>query len=180
MPSVTHDLPVNSMTDQAVDVVARLKARKRDVAFHRAAQLLADATLCRRGQRPTGLVQMDPDEREWFKQAARNVIEIFEQLTTDRERDVVVEARAREAERQRTAEESRLAIERSRARVGAAERGHDLGSWHCAGTELGRGKEQADCVRCGRTAFIDLSRDRVLSGPALITGCLSAAGTEEL
>lgn len=165
--------PVNSMTEQAVDVAARLK---RDVAFHRAAQVLADAIACRAGEAPRNLSTMPPLEREWFKQTARQAIETFETLTADREPDAVVEQRTREAAKQATARESRISMDRSRARVSAMERGHDLGPWSPSVTG-----EMASCVRCSRTVFINLALEpAAIAGPGVTEGCLTAAGREEL
>jgi hypothetical protein len=148
----------------------------------RAAQLLADATLVRRGEPPRGLSTMTVDEREWFKQAARQIVELFELLTSDAPplAQVQAEARAREESRLRaeTARDRRLAIERQRGAVVAAERGHDIRPWFAHGEELGQGREQACCHRCRRLAFIDLAKDPALSGPALTEGCLTAAGEE--
>lgn len=162
---------VNSMTERAVDVAARLK---RDVAFHRAAQVLADAIACRAGEAPRNLSAMPPLEREWFKQISRQLIETFETLTAAREPDAVVEQRTREVEKKATAETQRMDIARGRARVAAIERGHDLGSWSPSVTGV-----MASCTRCSRTAFVNLSTDPVaIAGPAIEEGCLVAAGEE--
>jgi hypothetical protein len=169
--------------DQATDLTARLR---RDVAMHRAAQVLADAVSCRDGAAPRPLSTLPPIEREWYRQTSRQLIEIFETLTTGRELDADREAREqreadeaatrdREARRQAAALESRLALERSRGRVQAIDRGHDLGPWHAAGPDLGTGKEQAICVQCGRAVYLDISRAAVLSGTALTVGCIAAA-----
>src|SRR6185436_7070796 len=84
---------------------------RREVAMHRAAQVLADADHCRDGLSPVPLNRLKPADREWFKQAARNVIEIFEHLTIGREADAVAAARTRTEAQAARAVESRIAIE---------------------------------------------------------------------
>lgn len=155
--------------------LARLK---RGHGMHRAAQVLADASRCRAGLPPQPLALLEADEREWFKQAARNCIEIFETVTIDREPDAVQARRQTRQEQLAVALENRLAIERSTAAVRAAERGHELGPWHCDGPDIGRGIERALCLRCKRLAGINVGDDPVLSGPALTEGCLTAADKE--
>lgn len=173
--------PVNSMSDdeRALNLSARLK---RDVAFHRVAQVLADAIHCRRGESPRGLSTMAPEEREWFKQNARQVVEIFEQMTAarvpDAEADAAAERARVTAERTQAALENRMAIERSRASLAAQERGHDMQPWHASLQEIGVGINRARCYRCDRHATITLGDDPVLSGSALTEGCLVAAETE--
>lgn len=150
---------------------------KRDHAFHRAAQLLADAFRCREGLAPLPLVQMDPDERAFFKQAARNAIEVFELIAEKRSPDAEqAKAEAVAGDQARRLEEAlanRLAIERSRARFIATERGHDLTMWAPSGSV--EGEEQACCKRCTRDAHISIGADPVLSGSALTEGCLTSA-----
>lgn len=150
---------------------------KRDLGMHRAAQVLADASRCRAGLSALPLTQLDADEREWFKQAARNCIEIFETVTIDREPDAVRAQRDTDAERRSSrlaqALESRLSIERSEGRVAASDRGHDLTSWQPTGR--GEGNEVAHCRRCSRSVAITLGSEPVLSGSALTEGCLTAA-----
>jgi hypothetical protein len=144
---------------------------RRSVAMHRAAQVLADATLCRRGDPPLPLNRMDPHEREWFKQAAKNVIEIYEHLTTGRESDDVADATSRAEQKLASAIRERLSQERSRARLAAAERGHDLSAW---APQALPGIEASRCRRCSRAVVITLGNDPVLSGSALAEGCLTA------
>ena len=145
---------------------------RRSVAMHRAAQVLADATRCRRGDPPAPLNRLDPHEREWFKQAARNVIEIYEHLTTGRDSDDVADATHRQEQKLATAIRERLSQERSRARLAAAERGHDLSAW---APQALPGIEASRCRRCARAVVITLGNDPVLSGSALSEGCLVAA-----
>jgi hypothetical protein len=149
---------------------------KRDIAMHRAAQTLADATRCHQGQSPVPLSRMDPLEREWFKQAARNVVEIFERVTEpDRESDADREQREMREVTEQREYDSLIAAARARASAAARQRGHDLGPWHCPGTELGQGRERAECRTCGRTVFIDAFSAPLYSGMAVVAGCLSVA-----
>jgi hypothetical protein len=155
---------------------------RRDHGMHRAAQVLADASRIRQGLRPLPLKAIDPEDRAWFKQAARQAIEVFELVTQpDREPDAVVEQRETAAAQASTklalALESRLAIERSKASVQAAERGHELSTWQP--THPVDGEEMARCQRCGRHVRISLGAEPVLTGLALTEGCLVAAGTEQ-
>ncbi len=150
---------------------------KRDIGMHRAAQTLADALHCHRGLRPVPLRDMEPREREWVRQTARNLIEIFETVTTEREPDAAREQRAMADVTDTRALEGRLAIARIRASAAAKERGHVLGPWHCPGTELGAGRERAECRTCGRTVFIDAFTSPLFSGMAVVAGCLSIAET---
>lgn len=172
--------PVNSMTHVPIDL-ARLK---RQHGLHRAAQTLADATLCQRGERPLSLSQMHPDEREWFKQTARHLIEVYELVTQpEREPDSIREKREVEERRLAQSAAQRQDIARGRARVASIERGHDLGSWRAYGDhgQLGATGVLASCTRCSRTVFVNLSTDPVgIAGPAIEEGCLVAAGTENL
>lgn len=163
---------VNSMP-----LTANLSDRlKRDHAFHRAAKVLADADLLRRGERPLQLNQMRPNERAWYEQTARHLVEIFEAITLDKQPDAAIDAellkeQAIVAQRQR-AQEDKRAMDRSRARVAALERGHELGLWR----PLGAG-ESALCVRCERAVFLTSSEDPArITGDALLEGCLVAAG----
>lgn len=155
---------------------------QRDVAFHQAAQTLANAVLVRRGDRPRPLTAMDPHEREWFKQTSRQLIEIFEQQTTGKAPDHEIrdaEEQQRQArQRDDAAREHRLAIERSRARLAAGDRGHELGVWHAAGPELGSGVEHAECYACRRGVTLDLHLTPAARGAALTEGCLTAASKE--
>lgn len=155
---------------------------QRDVAFHRCAQVLADASLVRDGERPRGLSSMSPIEREWFKQTSRQLIELFEEMTTGKKSDADLrDAEQRqqfEADRQRNAYEHRIAIERSRAAVQAQERGHELGPWHATSDDDVLGAERAVCTACGREVRIDTKAEPALTGAALTTGCLTAAETE--
>lgn len=166
---------VNSMSD--TDLATRLK---RDVAFHRAAQLLADATACRLGLPPRGLSTLPPTEASWFRQTARQLIEIFERQTTGRPTDAEMDAAAAQqrtdGNRLRRALELRLDQERTRAVLGAMDRGHELGTWTATSPHLDQ--ERAACRRCGRYVHIDVGAAETLSGPALTEGCLAAAGTE--
>lgn len=171
MATLTETKPdVNSMTP----TIARLK---RDHGFHRAAQLLADASRCRAGLAPQPLVSLNPHERAWFKQTARHAIEIFELITQDREPDAEQDKREAVAgdnvRRYTEALMNRLSIERSRARRAAEQQGHDLGYWNVTGK--GDGCEAAYCRRCGKPAAINIGADPILSGSALSEGCLTAA-----
>jgi len=148
---------------------------KRDIGMHRAAQTLADAMRCHQGLSPVPISRLSPDEREWFKQTARNLIEIFETITTEREPDAVRETRQMQEVTEARALDSSLAIARGRAGAAAKERGHVLGPWHCPGTELGTGRERAECRTCGRTVFIDVFSSPYYSGMAVVAGCLVAA-----
>lgn len=157
------------------DLAPRLR---RDYAIHRAAQLLADAVRVRAAEPALPLTLLPPEVRDWYKATARTLIEVFETMTTGREPDAVQAQREVEAAKFAQSLESRLAIERSTARVRAIARGHDLGPWSAAGPELQRGVEQAHCRRCVRAARIALGDDPVLSGLALTDGCLVAADKE--
>jgi hypothetical protein len=140
---------------------------ERAVGLHRAAQLLADATACRQGIAPQSLKTMARADAAWFRQVARQVVECFEGATIGAQID---------PKEQRAAElESAVGIERSRGRVAAAARGHELGHW--APVLEGRLDEVAVCSRCRRIVTIEV-RDRMtvetaLDGPALIEGCLA-------
>lgn len=164
--------------DQPLPTPGLTERLKRDIGLHRAAQTLADATRCQLGLRPLPLSQLDARDREWFRQTARNLIEIFETVTTEREPDAVRERREMQEVDEARVLESRLAVARSRARSAARERGHVLGAWQCAGQELGAGHERAECRTCGRTVFIDVNASPCVSGMALIAGCLVAAESQ--
>ena len=77
MPSLPQDVHVTAMCPL---MLARLK---REHGLHRAAQTLADAVRCQRGERPMPLSQMALHEREWFKQTARQLVEMFETVVAD-------------------------------------------------------------------------------------------------
>jgi hypothetical protein len=167
MRSVPHDPP--SMTHQPTDLPTRVK---REIGLHRAAQTLADAYRCREQLRPVPLNQLEPEAREWFKQTARNLIEIFEVVTTEREPDAEREAREIALVGQAHARQRRLGIERALAGVMASERGHDLNPW--APVSADGLIERAACSRCTRIATIDIRGDHTqTSGPAITEGCLA-------
>jgi hypothetical protein len=171
VPILLETEPSNkSMSDTGINLVRV----KREHGLHRAAQLLADASRIRRGESPRPLIHLAPAEREWCKQTARQLIEVFETITTDRETDAVQAQRVAQEVRLSLAVESRLAIERSRARMAASERGHDLGSWRPTHPDV-PGEERADCRRCDRYVRIAIGNDPVLSGSALTEGCIVAA-----
>lgn len=155
------------------DLATRLR---RDVAIHRGAQLLADAVLCQRGEKPRLLSLLLPAEAEWFKQTARNVIETFERETTGvdpaAERDAAARALL-EAERQRVAVRGRIDEARQRACVATQERGHDVGTWRALSDKDGH--EAAYCQRCNRQVQIDID-PLIIAGPAVHEGCLTSAG----
>lgn len=148
---------------------------KRDIAMHRAAQILADATRCQHGLRPMPLSQLDRLDREWFKQTARNLIEIFETITTERERDADREQRERRSIDAARRMENQLYLARAWGVNAARALGHDPGPWTCHGPELGQGRERAQCRTCGRTVFINISSDPPFSGMAVVAGCIRAA-----
>jgi hypothetical protein len=171
MRSVTHDPPRTSMSDQPTDLTARLK---RDVGLHRAAQTLADAWRCREQLRPVPLNQLEPEAREWFKQTARHLIELFEVVTADREPESEREAREIAIVRMAHVRERRMVMERALADGIAADRGHDLNPW--APVSADGTIERAACSRCARIATIDIRQDPTcVSGPAVTEGCLFAA-----
>lgn len=167
MPTVTQP-PTPPQTDIS-DLL------KRDIGLHRAAQTLADAMRCRDGLRPVPLRNVEPRDREWYRQTARNLIEIFETVTTEREPDGAREQREMQAVTEVREQGNRLAEARARASAAAGQRGHQLGPWHCPGTELGQGRERAQCQTCGRTVFIDIFTAPLYSGMAVVAGCLVAA-----
>ena len=146
----------------------------RDIGLHRAAQTLADATRCRTGLTPLPLTQLDPRDREWFRQTARHLVEIFETITQpDRELDADREERERA---ERRAESTAADQARRRGSATGARRGHTLGAWLTSGVD----SETAACVHCGRSVTIDLSpatwfRADSLAGSALTSGCLTPA-----
>lgn len=146
---------------------------RRDHGFDRAAQLLADAVLCRRGHRPQPLKEIEPHEREWLKQTSRQVIEIFELVTTNKRPDAEQAAALAAAERQRAAVLEQVYQLRMRAVVAAQERGHALGTWRPLSDQDGH--EAAHCRRCTRKAEIEVGREPEMAGPALSKGCLSGA-----
>jgi hypothetical protein len=155
------------------DLATRLR---RDVAIHRGAQLLADAVLCQRGEKPRLLSLLLPADAEWFKQTARNVIEAFERETTGVDVAAARDAAARallESERQRAAIRGRIDEARQRARVATQERGHDIGTWRALSEKDGH--EAAYCQRCNRQVQIDID-PLIIAGAALHEGCLSDAG----
>ncbi len=165
MQTEVSDRPTSMSTEQPpVDI-------RRQVAMHCAAQVLADADHCRDGLSPVPLSRLKPADREWYRQAARNVIEIFEQLTINREPDAVAAQRSRAEVQTAQATDSRLQIERSRAAVAAADRGHELSAWQPGPLP---GIEAARCFRCNRAVVISLQEDPVLSGSALTEGCLTS------
>ena len=172
----TKGQPSMSMLDSPMQIDLR-----RRVAMHRAAQLLADAVRCHSGQRPQPLNSMLAPEAEWYRQTARNLIEIFETETTGRELDAVVDARVASAQAQASrharALESRLSLERSRARLAASDRGHDLTAF--APFSSLEGQERAACRRCGRIVEIALGLEPVLSGAGLTDGCLTSVEGQE-
>lgn len=160
---------------------------KRDIGLHKAAQTLADATRCRSGLEPLPLSQLNSHDRVWFRQTARNLIEIFETLTNpERERDAERERRERTeqrgeweaanataaaAGRRRSALASAFATARSRALDAASGRGHELGAWRADESE-----DFADCRRCGRRVALMFNGDDIVArGAALSEGCLAAA-----
>lgn len=155
-----------------LDLADRLK---RDIGLHRAAQTLADAARCHQGLRPVPLRDLDPRDREWYRQTARNLIEIFETVTMEREPDAAREQREMQEVTELREQQGRLAEARARAGAAARQRGHQLGPWHCPGIELGQGRERAECQTCGRTVFIDIFTAPLYSGMAVVAGCLVAA-----
>jgi hypothetical protein len=172
----TKGSPSMSMLDSPMQIDLR-----RRVAMHRAAQLLADAVRCHTGQRPQPLASLQPPDAEWYRQTARNLIEIFETETTGREPDAVVDARVADAQAQAArharALESRLSQERSRARIAAADRGHDLTAF--APFSSLEGEERAACRRCGRIVEIKLGSDPVIAGSGLTDGCLTSVDEKD-
>lgn len=172
MESILAHPPLMSISDErAAAVAARLK---RDVGVHRAAQTLADAMACRVGETPRGLSTMLRAEADWYRQTARNLIEIYETCTgITPENAVETRRREEDARKAEAAVQNRVAIERQLAAVAAAERGHELGPWHADGPELGKGIERASCARCRRVAVVDINLDPPRAGLALTTGCLT-------
>jgi hypothetical protein len=147
----------------------------RDIAMHRAAQTLADATRCRLGLAPSPLTQLDPHDREWFKQTARNLIEIFETITMQREPDAEREQRERRSIKAARRLENRLYEARARGGAAAKARGHELGVWICPDPKRDPGHERAQCQACGRTVFINIASDPIFSGMAVVAGCMAIA-----
>lgn len=148
---------------------------KRDIGMHRAAQVLADATRCQTGQAPLPLSQLDPRDREWFRQAARNIIEIFETVTSEREPDAVREQREMEVVTDHRDVMQQVAAAEHRARHNAARRGHVLDLWEQSPSPLSPTRTRARCKNCGRTVFVDITCDPPYTGMAIISGCLVAA-----
>lgn len=157
---------------QAPPLAERLQ---RDIAMHRAAQTLADATRCRQGLRPLPLTELDRHDCAWFKQTARHLIEIFETITTEREPDSQRELRERRSVEAARRLENRLHEARARGAAAAHRRGHDMGPWSCPDPERAPGHERAQCQTCGRTVFINIASDPVFSGMAVVAGCMVIA-----
>lgn len=170
-----------NLTMPILDLAPRLR---RDVAFSQAAQLLADADRSRDGLPRLLLAGLPPKERDYYKATARALIEVFERMTAGKEPDGVLRQREADTTRKNEilarARESRMSIERSRASIVATERGHDMQPWHASLEEIEAGVNRSKCYRCQRTATITLGDDPVLSGAALIEGCLVAAETETM
>ena len=172
MAILTQDPTITTAAANLHSLADRLK---RDIGMHRAAQTLADATRCQRGLRPMSLRDLDPSEREWFRQAARNVIEVFETETTEREPDDDRMRREMAAVREARTESNLIASSRARAIYRATHLGHRLGHWESAPIDGSPSRERAACQTCGRTVFVDTTCDVPFSGMAIEVGCLVVA-----
>lgn len=152
-----------AMSDQrAINVSARLK---RDVAIHRAAQVLADATACRAQQEPRGLTSMPAEERDWFKATARQLVDIYLQIT-----GVQPIAPIGEPPVIPLSNEASRMILRQQARDAATARGHLMDVFQ----PIEAGRDGSMCRRCGRLVFIDSA----IYGAAIDEGCLTEAGKD--
>lgn len=174
MSSVASSSP--SVNDISMAELQRLTNRA--IGLYRAAQVLADATLCRAGQRPESLKSMDPVEAVWFKQTAAQLIEIFEEITG-------VSAPPIDKIQRLSAHPREEAInqERQRARLAALARGHELATF----APLVAGDihdEGAACVRCLRSVRIVVIDGPPLQitheGAAIEEGCLVVAAPLEV
>lgn len=161
-----------SVNDMTTTELQRLT--NRSIGFYRAAQILADACMCRAGLQPESLKTMDRAEAIWFKQTAQQLIHIFEEITVGKQ--PVPEQEPRLGPHPR---EEAINQERQRAQLAAAERGHELSTW--GPVVMGPiYDESASCVRCGRHVTIVVQDGPPLSltheGPALDEGCIVDAG----
>lgn len=180
---VIHEKADERVSPDTMTPLSELGSRlRRDVAFTRAAQLLADADRLRDGLPRLQLRVLAPKDRDFYTATARALIEVFETMTIGKEPDAVVQQREADAAQKEVsvvlALEARFSMERSRARVDAAARGHDLSLFRPVGRlTMGRmdSEETAVCVRCSRPVYIDIGGEPVLSGAALTEGCLVAA-----
>lgn len=161
---------VNSMSDQrAVNVAARLK---RDVAIYRTAQVLADASACRAGEEPRGLSTMSADDRAWFHQTVRSIVDLYEDMVGIEAPTADDPAEVDNLDRSLSAQ---LLIWRAHGRDEATARGHRMGVYH----PHQDGREGSACRRCGRCVVINLSESPSISGSAINEGCLTEAGKDE-
>lgn len=152
-----------------------LQARiRRDVALHIAAQTLADADRCRQGLAPVSLRELGAHEAIWYRQTARNLIELFEAKVYASE----VSTAAQLQQAQRIAMEAGVQIARTAAGMKASARGHELEAFQPVRVE-GSFDEYAVCARCRRIARIEVINTPLrieYCGAALSEGCLMIAG----
>jgi hypothetical protein len=167
MASVASPLsPVNS---DMQDVTAVLK---RGIGIRQAMQAFADLDRNRHGLSSEPLRLLPRDDQAAYRQIVERVIDAFEQGAYDK-------APADRPAQQAAERDAYLLMERQRARLTAAERGHELGGWW---TVAGRSDETASCTRCLRVAVLVVTYNPLLeitrAGSALTEGCLVVAETE--
>jgi isoaspartyl peptidase/L-asparaginase-like protein (Ntn-hydrolase superfamily) len=71
----------SSPVNPAADIIEH---SKHVVGLHYAAQTLANADRCRRGLSPLPMPQLPEEEAVWYRQAARNLIEMYLKIQGDR------------------------------------------------------------------------------------------------
>lgn len=160
----TSPAPVNRMSNErAVNVAARAK---RDYAIRRAAQVLADATACRAGEQPIGLSQVPTETRDWFLRTVASLIEIYETTVGIPPIPQVAEPPPAVP----LSASGQMQIERSRARMAANDRGHDMGAYR----PYAPGIDWSVCRACGQSVVIDVTATPAISGTAIAADCAPA------